>query len=188
MNTAHGNRVIPDNLKYPQHKLEAVPETAFADLTALAFHICHTPIAFISAFDGKAQWLKSQVGLDTTQTQLYLAFSLYAILQPEVCQSGVIIIPDTLIDQRFASHSLVKSPPKIRFYAGLPLVNSEGSLLGVLAVMDYVPRSLKLEQQTAFETLKRIGNNYMELGKNLKKLAETISDRVLPPHEITQPD
>lgn len=43
--------------------------------------------------------------------------------------------------------------PPIRFYAGMPLFTAKGEALGVLCVMDYVPRELNLEQVEGLRTL-----------------------------------
>jgi signal transduction histidine kinase len=52
----------------------------------------------------------------------------------------VFIVPDTLEDPRFADSDLVTGDPKIRFYAGSPLVTPEGYKIGTFCIIDVKPR------------------------------------------------
>ena len=49
-------------------------------------------------------------------------------------------MPDTLLDPRFASNSLVTGAPHIRFYAGVPLVTPNNHKLGTFCIIDVKPR------------------------------------------------
>jgi signal transduction histidine kinase len=146
--------------------LDTVCEAAFDDLTLLAAQICNTPIALISLIDECRQWFKSKVGLDVESTPRNMAFCDHAILQP----NDILIIPDTLLDQRFANNPLVTSNPYIRFYAGAPLVTSNGYVLGTLCVIDQIPRNLSPEQQNSLQILSRQVMSQLELRRSLEKL------------------
>jgi GAF domain-containing protein len=53
------------------------------------------------------------------------------------------IVPDTLLDPRFADNPLVTEAPHIRFYAGTPLLLlPNGSCVGTLCIIDTRPRHL----------------------------------------------
>jgi GAF domain-containing protein len=158
--------------------LDTEPEQAFDDLTLLASHVCKTPIALISLVDEDRQWFKSKVGLSVSETPREIAFCSTAIQQ-----SDVMIVPDTLLDDRFRNNPLVVSDPRIRFYAGAPLINEEGYALGTLCVVDRAPRELVPEQKEALQALSRLVLAQLEFRRNLALLKEALTDRTQAEHE-----
>jgi two-component system, cell cycle sensor histidine kinase and response regulator CckA len=147
--------------------LDTVPEAVFDDLTELAARICEAPVALISLIDEDRQWFKSKVGVTLTETSRDISFCAHAIKQTDL-----FIIPDATQDLRFANNPLVISDPKIRFYAGAPLITPDGHALGTLCVIDKVPRELRLEQQQALRVLARHVMTQLELRRHAKELNE----------------
>jgi GAF domain-containing protein len=158
--------------------LDSEPEQAFDDLTLLASYICRTPIALISLIDESRQWFKSRVGITISETPRDIAFCSTAILSSEV-----MIVPDTLKDDRFRNHPLVVSEPNIRFYAGAPLITEEGFALGTLCVVDRIPREFSPEQREALKALSRMVLAQLEFRRNLILLREALNDRTKEEHE-----
>jgi GAF domain-containing protein len=146
--------------------LDTVPEEVFDDLTELAARICEAPIALISLVDEKRQWFKSRFGTTVNETSRDVSFCAYAI-----AQNDLFIVPDALRDERFARSPLVTSDPKIRFYAGAPLITPDGHALGTLCVIDKVPRELRLEQKQALRILARHVVSQLELRRRSRELA-----------------
>ena len=151
--------------------LDTTAEQEFDDLTRLAAYIAGTPMAIVSLVDADRQWFKSKVGIDVDETPRDFAFCAHTIAGREL-----FVVPDAQLDERFSANPLVTGEPRIRFYAGMPLVSPEGHALGTLCVIDRVPRRLKPEQEEALRVLGRQVNAQLDLRRNLLKLMRTYED------------
>jgi len=152
--------------------LDTIPEEVFDDLTELAASICEAPIALITLVDEDRQWFKSKVGISVSETSRDISFCGHAIKQ-----NDLFIIPDATKDKRFANSPLVTSDPKIRFYAGAPLITPDGYALGTLCVIDKVPRELRPEQKQALRVLSRHVMTQLELRRRSHELTHAHKER-----------
>ncbi len=117
--------------------MDTPPEREFDEIVRLASLVCNTPIALLTLLDADRQWFKARVGLDVESTPRNISFCDHAIRSDQV-----MVVGDALADDRFRDNPLVVAEPKIRFYAGAPLIDSDGHALGTLCVIDHVPRTL----------------------------------------------
>jgi len=153
------------------HILDTEPEAAFDDITKLAAFICDVPMAVISLVDSERQWFKSKLGTTMVQTRREDAFCAYAILDTKV-----MVIENALEDERFAQNPMVLNDPKIRFYAGAPVLTPEGHALGVVCALDRKPRHITPEQTSAMERLARIVMTTLEWRSVSAELAEAVAN------------
>jgi len=149
-------------------------EASFDDITRLAAAICGTPIALVSLVDEHRQWFKSKLGLDVRETPREHSFCAHAILGQEVFE-----ISDAQNDSRFQENPLVTGAPRIRFYAGAPLLTPSGLALGSLCVIDNKSRSsLSPEQRELLAGLSRQVMALLSLNWTIRTLSRR-TDRML---------
>ncbi|NTW01177.1 MAG: PAS domain S-box protein [Oscillochloris sp.] len=147
--------------------LDTPADPDFDDLVRLAATICGAPIALISLVDAERQWFKARLGIEVTELPRETSFCGHVITNPD----QIMVIPDTYQDVRFADNPLVTGEPKIRFYAGAPLVTTDGDALGTICVVDQNPHEHEL---TSFqqETLRVLSRQVMVLLEQRRVITE----------------
>ncbi|WP_194150342.1 sensor histidine kinase [Sphingomonas oligophenolica] len=106
------------------------------DLATFAAELCEAPISLISLIDDVDQRFVARVGAEIDVAPADISFCGQAILG-----DTVMIVPDASLDSRFADHPMVKGEPYLRFYAGAPLVATDGTALGAICVFDVTTRA-----------------------------------------------
>lgn len=133
--------------------LDSGPETAFDNLATLASTLLGTPLVFIGFMGKDRQWFKARLGLVEDEVPLQQSFCQH------VLSSGQrVSVRDVTQDPRWATHPWVLASPQVRAYAGVPLINEEGFVLGSLGVLDQQSRDwteleLDLLQQLAQQVI-----------------------------------
>ncbi len=159
---AHKNKAQKDEAQEETSAQSETADQAFDDLTRLAAHLCEVPLASVNLIEACRQWFQFGVDSKHLEPPIDFTFGAYALLWADI-----LLVPDTWLDERFADSPLVTADPSIRFYAGMPLFTAKGEALGVLCVMDYVPRALNLEQVEALRALGHQVTTQLELMRNL---------------------
>jgi len=161
--------------------LDSPPEFEFDEIVRLAALLCGTPVALISLVDRDRQWFKARIGLDAESTPRDIAFCAHAIEG-----NGVMVVEDAATDVRFRQNPLVVSEPRIRFYAGAPLLDGDGQALGTLCVIDHAPRALSPLMEQTLEILARQVVARLELRRQFSQLERELRARSQAEAEFRQ--
>ena len=147
--------------------LDTEPEEAYDNLAQLAAFICGTPISLVNFIDENRQWFKAKVGLNVSEMPRSVGLSY-------LCQErrNVVVVPDTLTDEKLANNPVVTGYPHVRFYAGVPLITPQGDMLGTLCVIDQVPRELNQKQVEALVALSRLVIDQLELRRHVTEVSQ----------------
>lgn len=111
-----------------------------ADLIRLIFDV---EIGIVSMIDAHRQWYKAVFGLPTTEASLDGTFCRYTL-----SLGRPVIVPDATKDARFYENPHVVDGPRIRFYAGAPIINCDGLVIGTICAIDKKVRDFG-ERETA---------------------------------------
>jgi PAS domain S-box-containing protein len=138
--------------------LDTAPEKAFDDIAKLASLITGMPIALIGLVDDRRVFFKAHHGLDLESVPRDESLCTHTI-----AQEGIFVVEDARCDDRFRENRFVLGAPHLRFYAGAPLVTSDGTSLGSLCVVDLEPRKLEPRVAEALRLLARQVTDQIEL-------------------------
>lgn len=144
--------------------LDTPPQEEFDRITRMASRLLGVPISLVSLVAAHRQWFKSKVGLDVNETPRDLAFCAHAIHGRDP-----FIVPDASRDARFCDNPLVVGDPRIRFYAGVPLMSIDGVALGTLCVIDRQPRELSPEQIEMLKDLAAMVSRELHLRESINR-------------------
>lgn len=120
--------------------LDTPREEVFDRITRLASQTLHAPIALLTFVDDHRQWFKSAVGLSEPwqsrrETPLSHSFCQYV-----VAFARPLVVSDAR-SEPLVKDNLAVPVFNLIAYLGVPLIDSDGSVLGSLAVGDHVPRT-----------------------------------------------
>ena len=152
--------------------VDTPPEQPFDDIVRLAATLCAAPAAAISLIDHDRLWFKARIGIDQPELPRAQSLCSHAIDQPE----RTLVVEDLAVDPNYAKRRRIDGQPP-RFYAGVPLLSPEGYALGVVCVMDLVPRRLAPAQLEGLELLARQARHLLELRRCDLEQQRELSER-----------
>ncbi len=126
--------------------LDTSNEERFDRITREAIKRFSVPISTITLVDEDREWYKSVQGLTEKQAPRSTSFCGHALIS-EI----MLIVPDTLLDDRFKDNPMVLGEPYVRFYAGKSLYDhATGKAVGVFCIKGDTPKTMTVEEIADF--------------------------------------
>lgn len=123
--------------------LQAGPEEAFDRITRVAARHFGVPIALISLVDAQMQGPSKSAGKPSGEGPAW----------GTILSEDLVIVPDAGKDPRFAVHAPAPGEQAIRFYAGAPIRSADLRQIGVLCLIDHVPRMMDEDDAVVLQDL-----------------------------------
>ncbi|MFI5897074.1 sensor histidine kinase [Actinoplanes sp. NPDC051513] len=147
--------------------LDSVRPVVLDDLTRLATRIFDTPMSTVTLVDHDRQWFAGNTGMDGNEAPRSISLCSWMIDNPRP-----LIVDDARLDARFQNYSNVTGDPYIRFYAGVPLINDDGFVLGSVCVLDRETRTIGDRQIEMLGDLAAQANGHLEAIREQLRLAK----------------
>ena len=113
--------------------LDTAPDVTLDALMVMCAEIFHVPVALVSLVDQHRQWFKAKHNFEANATGRAESFCAWTMLCDD---RKVLVVRDATTDAMFKDNPLVTDGPKIRFYAGAPLVVDD-VVFGSICLIDY---------------------------------------------------
>ncbi len=139
-----------------EEAFEEFVESLFEDATRLALRVSGSPMAALCVVRQEHHWFKSRGGVTVAETPRAIALCNEAISTGQA-----LFLPDVARDRRFRDDPILKGG--IRFFAGIPLLETDGKALGAFAVMDREPREIGEPERQNFAALGRAVERQLQL-------------------------
>lgn len=144
----------------------------FDEVTKLAARACSASLALLSLVDADQVRHISKFGNMSGEVDRRRSFSSWTILRTDI-----FVVEDASREDRFKDALTVVDKLETRFYAGMPLITSDGHAIGALSVMDHIPRSLGESEANSLRALARLIVTQLEFKRQSIELQREISDR-----------
>ncbi len=147
------------------------PEQCFDDFVHLAAQLFQTPIAFILLTQADQSCVQASLGLEMPQLLTELSFWTQPIQHRDF-----VLVSDVLTQPDFAQDPARLAFPLLRFYAGVPLIDHQDQVVGVLGIAAEVPRQLQAKQIDSLWRLSRQVTMQLMLRQNLSVATTLIAE------------
>ncbi|MEU7123171.1 SpoIIE family protein phosphatase [Streptomyces zaomyceticus] len=120
--------------------LTAASDTGMDRFARLVSRMLHVPVAFVSLVEEDRQILPGLIGLAEPWAGRRALPLSHSLCRHVVASGRPLVVSDPRADERFATHPAV-ADLGVAAYAGMPLADAEGLVLGSLCAIDHQPRA-----------------------------------------------
>jgi len=135
-------------------------------IATLAAQLSSMPVSFVSLIDNDFHWLKSNNGVSFIEKSLDFYSFWKNLSEAHLIQ----VIEDLRLNTPQFFNTIQEFGNGYQFFAGIPLINNEGKLLGTLNVLDIKPNKLNVTQSSALCNLAKQLVTQIELVTKLEEL------------------
>jgi diguanylate cyclase (GGDEF)-like protein len=125
---------------------------SFDRITRLLARVVNLPLATFSLPSDERQVIEGAFGLSTRSSPA----SEGAFFRACMAAGDLLAVPDAVADSRFRGNPLVATPPYIRFYAGVPVRAPDGTVVGILSVLDTQPHEFTPTMEAVLRDMRAI--------------------------------
>jgi sigma-B regulation protein RsbU (phosphoserine phosphatase) len=161
--------------------LDSAPEARFDRVTHLAQTAFDVPLCTIGLADHDRMWFASCAGAELQETPISGIFC-----DTTVREERVLVVEDAQQHPVFRHLASVAGEPHVRFYAGYPLRDTEGVVIGTFCLYDLRPRSLDDHQIALFGELAEWAQRELVASAEMER-AQAVQAALLPEAEVVVP-
>lgn len=182
--------IIPDNdeqrLKalYRYEILDTPPEGAFNRIAELAVKLFNVPIALVSLVDKDRVFFKANVGIPGLKsTERGESLCSLAVMQKEPT-----VFEDAENEPCLLANPLVAGSFGLKFYAGAPLVTSDGFNIGTFCIIDKKTKKFSEKEKEMLRDLAAVVMDEIEIRISSIKAIRTQQDLLhIAAHDLKNP-
>ncbi|MGW6949771.1 GAF domain-containing SpoIIE family protein phosphatase [Streptomyces xanthophaeus] len=132
--------------------LTAASDTGMDRFARLVSRLLHVPVAFVSLVEENRQILPGLVGLPEPWAGSRALPLSHSLCRYVVASGQPLVVPDARADERLGAHPAITDLGVIA-YAGMPLTDTDGLVLGSLCAIDHQPRAWEPGELSDLEDL-----------------------------------
>ena len=166
-------------------------DAAFDRIAVLVERLIETPAAVVTVLGADRQYLPGQVGLPEHLAESREMPLSHSLSRHVVEDGALLVVSDTRADPRMRDNPAVHELGAVAF-AGVPLTDSDGHVLGTLAVMDREPRAWTRSEVALLVELGEICSSELrlriarEIADEARRAAESAHDQLSLLGELTE--